>query len=171
MIGSIFDNAYIGQVINYYGPRIYELLGIGAGTSLEIQGISGSLSIIYCAIGLYLLDKIGRGNSISTLTNWCLKLLFAQISPIALGAVGFRFFYAFFVFNICAALCYIFLYPETKGKTLEQMDELFGDQIIPHALKDSKGAERAMSVISAVGVERAISTSEKGGVENRVESV
>jgi putative flippase GtrA len=213
------------QVINYYGPRIYKLLGISTGTSLEIVGISGSLSIVYCAIGLYLLDKVGRvkpliisaigcglalmvnailsqyfvlavqstnaaalrsmvamnfvfslfftmtgiiswvypaeifpieirakGNSISTLTNWCLNLLFAQISPIALGAVGFKFFYAFFVFNICAALCYIFLYPETKGKTLEQMDELFGDQLIPHALKDSEGAQRAMSTYSTAGM-------------------
>ncbi|KAJ9664879.1 hypothetical protein H2201_004931 [Coniosporium apollinis] len=223
------------NVINYYGPRIYELLGIDTGTSLEIVGISGTLSIVYCVIGLYLLDKVGRvkplivsaigcglslvvnavlsqyfvldvgtstnaaalrsmvamnfvfslfftmtgiiswvypseifpieirakGNSLSTLTNWCLNLLFAQISPIALGQVGFRFFYAFFVFNIIAMLCYIFFYPETKGRTLEQMDELFGDQIIPHALQDAEGAERAMSTFSAAGVERAASKSEK----------
>jgi putative flippase GtrA len=35
-------------------------LGIDTGTSLKIIGISGSLSIVYCVIGLYLLDKIGR---------------------------------------------------------------------------------------------------------------
>ena len=33
---------------------------------------------------------------------------------------------------------------ETKGKTLEQMDELFGDQLVPHALEDPKGAAIAM---------------------------
>ena len=48
------------NVINYYGPEIYALLGIDTGTSLKIIGISGSLSIIYCVIGLYLLDKVGR---------------------------------------------------------------------------------------------------------------
>jgi hypothetical protein len=32
------------------------------------------------------------------------------------------------------------LITETKGKTLEQMDELFGDQLVPHALEDPKGA-------------------------------
>lgn len=41
-------------------------------------------------------------------------------------------------------LCYIFFYPETKGRTLEQMDELFGDQLVPHALIDSEGARAAM---------------------------
>jgi MFS family permease len=186
-----------------------------------IVGISGALSIVYCTIGLYILDKIGRvkpliasalgcglsllanavlsqyyvagsqvetpnsngntlramvamnfvfslfftfigiiswvypaeifpieirakGNSLSTLTNWCLNLLFAQTAPIALERMGFKFFYFFFAFNVVAFLCYIFFFPETKGKTLEQMDELFGDQLVPHALKDPKGAETVM---------------------------
>ena len=41
-------------------------------------------------------------------------------------------------------MCYILFFPETKGKTLEQMDELFGDQLVPHALEDPVGAEAAM---------------------------
>lgn len=48
------------NVINYYGPRIYKLLNIDTHTSLEIIGISGSLSIVECAIGLYLLERFGR---------------------------------------------------------------------------------------------------------------
>lgn len=207
------------QVINYYGNVIYKILGIDTQTSLMIVGISGALSIIYCTIGLYMLDKFGRvkpliasavgcglsllvnavlsqyyvasvgtssanenalramvamnfvfslfftfigiiswvypaeifpieirakGNSLSTLTNWCLNLLFAQTAPIALEKMGFKFFYFFFVFNVIAFVCYVFLYPETKGKTLEQMDQLFGDQLVPHALEDPEGAEAAM---------------------------
>jgi hypothetical protein len=31
----------------------------------------------------------------------------------------------------------------TKGKTLEQMDTLFGDQLVPHALQDPNGAAAA----------------------------
>jgi hypothetical protein len=58
--------------------------------------------------------------------------------------MGFKFFYFFFAFNFTAAVCYIFFYPETKGKTLEQMDELFVDQLVPHALEDPEGAEAAM---------------------------
>ena len=48
------------NVINYYGPRIYGILGIGTQTSLMIIGISGALSVVYCTIGLLLLDKVGR---------------------------------------------------------------------------------------------------------------
>lgn len=65
-----------------------------------------------------------------------MNLLFAQCSPIALGNIGFNYFYAFFIFNLVSAFCYLFFYPETKGCTLEQMDEIFGDATIAHALKD-----------------------------------
>lgn len=174
-----------------------------------IVGISGALSIVYCTIGLWLLDRVGRvkplmvsaaglaaavlvtsvqaqylnldnqpqlrsmvamnfvfslfytplgiiswvypaeifpvevralGNAITTFTNWVVNLVFAQFSPTALDNIGFRYFYVFFVFNVIALACYWFFYPETKGRTLEQMDELFGDQLVPHALADPEGA-------------------------------
>jgi hypothetical protein len=105
---------------------------------------TGIISWVYPA-EVFPMEIRARGNSISTLTNWCLNLLFAQTAPIALANIGFKFFYFFFAFNIIAAVCYIFLYPETKGKTLEQIDELFGDQLVPHALEDPDGAALAMS--------------------------
>lgn len=174
------------NVINYYGVTIYKLLGIDTRTSLMIIGISGSLSIVYCALGLYFLERFGRvkpmifsatgcglalfvnsvlsryyvagdepthnanalramvamnfvfsffftftgiitwvypaeifpveirarGNSISTLTNWCLGLLIGQAAPLALDNIGFKFFYVFFVFNLMAAASYWIFYPE-----------------------------------------------------------
>lgn len=45
---------------NYYGPQIYELLGIGTGTSLKIIGISGTLSLLWTTSGLLSLDRVGR---------------------------------------------------------------------------------------------------------------
>lgn len=48
------------NVINYYATTIYKLLGFSTGTSLQIVGIAGALSIVYCAIGLWLLDRVGR---------------------------------------------------------------------------------------------------------------
>ncbi|KAF7586706.1 hypothetical protein BBP40_008424 [Aspergillus hancockii] len=205
------------NVINYYGPTIYNILGIDNHTLLIIIGISGAHSVIYCTIGLYILDRVGRikpllvsaaclaaallvnavqsqylntsntnqlrsmvamnfvfslfytplgiiswvypaeifpveifpvevralGNAITTFTNWTVNLVFAQFSPNALDSVGFKYFYLFFVLNIISFGCYFF-YPETKGRTLEQMDEIFGDQVVPHAMQDPEGAAAAM---------------------------
>ncbi|KAL2830661.1 sugar transporter [Aspergillus pseudoustus] len=209
------------NVINYYGPQIYEILGIETGTSLQIIGISGSFSIIYCVIGLWLLDKVGRikplivcsfgmaaallvnsvlskyfvladnpspndhalramvamnfvfslfftmigiiswifpaeirarGNSLSTMTNWSLNLVFAQCAPIALENLGFGFFYFFFAWNLIAAVCYMVFFPETKGQTLEQMDRLFGDQLEAPDSKKVEDVERAETVETVVAV-------------------
>jgi hypothetical protein len=207
------------NVINYYGPRIYEVLGIDTQTSLMIIGISGAFSIVYCTIGLWALERVGRvkplilsaagcaaallvnaalsqhldgastnqlramvamnfvfslfytptgiiswvypaeifpvdirarGNSISTFTNWTLNLVFAQITPVALTAIGFKYFYVFFALGVVATVCYAMFYPETKGRTLEQMDELFGDQLVPHALEDPEGAAAAMEKTAVI---------------------
>lgn len=34
----------------------------------------------------------------------------------------------------------------TKGKTLEQMDTIFGDQLVPHALEGQDAADAAMKL-------------------------
>ncbi|KAJ2961236.1 hypothetical protein NQZ79_g3556 [Umbelopsis isabellina] len=82
-----------------------------------------------------------RGNALSTVTNWIFNLIFAQISPIALDAVGYRYFYAFMVFNLIAGTCFLFLFPETKGHTLEQISELFGDQTVAYVDSNNKELE------------------------------
>jgi hypothetical protein len=84
------------------------------------------------------------GNAITTFTNWTVNLIFAQFSPAALTSLEFKYFYVFFVFNLIAMLCYWFFYPETKGRSLEQMDQLFGDQLVPHALQDPDAAATAI---------------------------
>lgn len=78
--------------------------------------------------------------------------MFAQCAPIALKNLGFKIFYFFFAWNLIAAVCYFFFYPETAGRTLEQMDQLFGDQVVPHALQDKEGAEKVRigSVVSHI---------------------
>lgn len=105
---------------------------------------TGIISWVYPA-EIFPMEIRAKGNSLSAITNWCLNLLFAQCAPIALSKMGFKFFYFFFAFNVVAVICYAFLFPETKGRTLEQMDELFGDQLVPHALKDPEAAAAAMS--------------------------
>ncbi|KAJ5664653.1 hypothetical protein N7462_011466 [Penicillium macrosclerotiorum] len=90
----------------------------------------GIISWVYPA-EIFPVDIRNQGNSVTTFTNWTINLVFAQFSPTALTNIGFRYFYVFFVFNLIAMISYIFFFPETKGKTLEQMDMLFGDHNEP----------------------------------------
>lgn len=59
-----------------------------------------------------------------------------------MGSIGFNYFYLFFAFNIISGICYIAFYPETKSRTLEQMDALFGDEkAVPSLEYSEKAAE------------------------------
>lgn len=103
----------------------------------------GIISWVYPA-EIFPVDIRNQGNSITTFTNWTLNLVLAQVSPNALSSIGFSYFYVFFVFNLIAMLCYIFFFPETQGKTLEQMDSLFGDETFMGAENETKGVEAVM---------------------------
>lgn len=48
------------------------------------------------------------------------------------------------MFNLVAAIRYAVFYPDTRGRTLDQMDAIFGDQVVPHALDDPTGTVDAM---------------------------
>ncbi|KAJ5970565.1 uncharacterized protein N7479_000483 [Penicillium vulpinum] len=103
----------------------------------------GIISWVYPA-EIFPVDIRNQGNSITTFTNWTLNLVLAQASPTALSSIGFSYFYVFFVFNLIAMVSYIFFFPETQGKTLEQMDSLFGDDLPMDVENEKKQIEAVM---------------------------
>ncbi|KAJ5290128.1 Peptidase M13 neprilysin [Penicillium atrosanguineum] len=66
-----------------------------------------------------------RGSSMATATNWTLNLIFAQCSPIALTKLGSKYFYCFVGFNWAAVFLVYFYFPETVGRSLEEVEEVF----------------------------------------------
>lgn len=66
-----------------------------------------------------------RGSSLATATNWSLNLVFAQCSPVALTTLQYRCFDCFVAFNWAAAVIVWAFYPETAGKSLEEVGEVF----------------------------------------------
>ena len=53
-----------------------------------------------------------KANSVSVSVNNIAGLVVAEVSPIALKAIGFKFFYVFVACDIIAAFAYWFFYPE-----------------------------------------------------------
>ncbi|QRW15934.1 Sugar (and other) transporter [Rhizoctonia solani] len=82
------------------------------------------------------------GTSIATMSNWAVNVMISQVSPIGLSRIGWKFYLVFICTNIVNGkshgLIVIFFFPETKGKTLEEMDAVFGDQAIGHALETGR---------------------------------
>jgi len=65
--------------------------------------------------------------SLTTANQWLAQFVVARISPYMLNAGhGSPFFFVFAAGTMISALLVYFFLPETKGRTLEAMDEIFG---------------------------------------------
>ncbi|KAH7888933.1 general substrate transporter [Phlebopus sp. FC_14] len=68
------------------------------------------------------------GISITTSTTWMSNFIIGLVSPIMLTQIASGGTYFFFAaFALLSFLTAFFFYPETRGRTLEEMDAAFGD--------------------------------------------
>jgi sugar porter (SP) family MFS transporter len=70
------------------------------------------------------------GGAIATFWSFIIQVILAQASPTALANVGWRYYIFFIIMNVVTAACVWFFVPETKGKSLEEINEVFGDSFV-----------------------------------------
>ncbi|RDW69183.1 putative MFS monosaccharide transporter [Aspergillus mulundensis] len=68
-----------------------------------------------------------KGASLSTATNWAFNWLVGEVTPVLQAAIKWRLYLVHAFFCACSFVVVWFLYPETSGVRLEDMDLLFGD--------------------------------------------
>lgn len=66
-----------------------------------------------------------RGQAFGGFINWMCVFTVVQITPIAIDNIAWRTFIIFAVFNACWVPIVYFLFPETTGLHLEDIDHLF----------------------------------------------
>ncbi|KAG4429962.1 hypothetical protein IFR05_014557 [Cadophora sp. M221] len=93
-----------------------------------------------------------KGGAISTFWSFVIQIVLAQASPTALANVGYRYYIFFIVMNLLTAGLVWFLLPETMGKTLEEISEVFGDTFVTlHIDEDLKVEQPVMSIHETLG--------------------
>ncbi|KAF4613524.1 hypothetical protein D9613_007804 [Agrocybe pediades] len=68
----------------------------------------------------------GKGISIAASSNWMNNFIVGQVTPSMLTHISYGTFIFFGAFSLMGGLFVLFLVPETKGLTLEEMDDVFG---------------------------------------------
>jgi hypothetical protein len=67
----------------------------------------------------------GKANAVSTIVNWLSNFVVVMITPIMIAHIGWGTYLFFAVMNACfLPFIYIF-YPETKQRSLEEIDLIF----------------------------------------------
>lgn len=68
-----------------------------------------------------------KGVSLSTCSNWLNNFIIGLITPPLIVHTGYGAYVFFAFFCLLSFVWVYFCVPETMGRTLEQMDEVFGD--------------------------------------------
>ncbi|KAF5327608.1 hypothetical protein D9619_004804 [Psilocybe cf. subviscida] len=68
----------------------------------------------------------GKGLSIAASSNWMNNFIVGQVTPSMLQHISYGTFIFFGLFSIMGGFFILFFVPETKGLTLEEMDDVFG---------------------------------------------
>ncbi|CAG8496769.1 9192_t:CDS:10 [Acaulospora morrowiae] len=75
---------------------------------------------------IYPLRIRGKALSITTAANWLLNLVVGQVTPTLLDSITWGTYIIFGSFCLIMTVSIFLFYPETKGKSLEEMDMIFG---------------------------------------------
>ncbi|KAJ7593224.1 general substrate transporter [Mycena floridula] len=113
---------------------------------------------------IYPLSVRGKGISIAASSNWMNNFIVGQVTPTMLEHLGFGTFVFFGVFSFLGGLFILFLVPETKGVTLEEMEEVFGNSEHNMAKEDAARLEAIHRRLGLVfdGVGPDVKTDEEG---------
>ncbi|KAI0322572.1 general substrate transporter [Amylostereum chailletii] len=90
----------------------------------------------------------GKGMSIGSSSNWMNNFIVGQVTPTMLTHLRFGTFIFFGTFSILGGFFIMFFLPETKGLTLEEMDEVFGDE----AGTSAQELERQADIAKRIGL-------------------
>lgn len=67
----------------------------------------------------------GKANAVSTCTNWLFNFVVVMITPIMTDNIGWATYLVFAAINACFLPIVFFFYPETQGRSLEEIDLVF----------------------------------------------
>lgn len=66
-----------------------------------------------------------KGTALTSLACWVANFMIGQITPKALDNIGWKYYLLFAIGGFTNAITFFLILPETKGRTLEEMDEYF----------------------------------------------
>ena len=69
----------------------------------------------------------GKAVSLSTATNWLFNFALAYAVPPGFKNIAYKTYFIFGTFNAAAFIHILFMFPETAGRTLEEVEAIFAE--------------------------------------------
>ncbi|KAJ5668373.1 uncharacterized protein N7477_006943 [Penicillium maclennaniae] len=105
------------------GALIVAVIALYCFQFIFTVGYSG-LTFLYAA-EMAPLQVRAAVSAVSTATVWVFNFLLAEVTPVGFSSIGSRYYIVFACVNACIVPAVYFFFPETKGCSLEEIDEIF----------------------------------------------
>ncbi|KZM22896.1 substrate-specific transmembrane transporter [Ascochyta rabiei] len=157
-------NGDVNIVIRVTGPPAHTVIAFSYLLIIIYALTLAPICWIYAA-EVWPLETRATGMGIAAIGNWLFNFAIGLFIPPAFRNITHGLFLLFGAFCVLAAVQFWFTYPETCGKTIEEIEVLFSNQG-PCAWKTKKGSERLHEEINAVATAQA-----KGVARDSIEKV
>jgi sugar porter (SP) family MFS transporter len=124
------------------GMAIAQACLAGLSSDLTNKGAAGASLFFYFMalfcfpIGLFLVPFMyaaeiaplrirAKVTAMSASANWLFNFLLAEVTPIGFASISWRYYIVYACISAFACVCFLVFYPETRGRTLEEIDEIF----------------------------------------------
>ncbi|KAJ4330510.1 hypothetical protein N0V87_009931 [Didymella glomerata] len=157
-LAMAFCHFVVGGVMGAHGVNVPEVNGdanitmtVSGSPAYTVIAFSYLLIIIYAltlapvcwiyAAEVWSLETRATGMGISAIGNWLFNAAIGLFIPPAFKNIKYGLFLLFGAFCVLGAIQFFFTYPETCGKTIEEIEVLFSHEG-PRAWQTRKGSER-----------------------------
>ncbi|KAL2017232.1 hypothetical protein VTK56DRAFT_2391 [Thermocarpiscus australiensis] len=134
-LGTCISLVIVGAIIGAYGSSLPAHAAAGWTGIAFIYIYDINFSYSFAPIGWVLPSEIfnlgsrSRAIAITTSTTWMCNFIIGLVTPDMLARIGWGTYIFFAAFCLIALAFTYFFVPETKGKSLEEMDAVFGDVV------------------------------------------
>ncbi|KAJ6187177.1 hypothetical protein N7519_002085 [Penicillium mononematosum] len=149
----------------------------GLSSDLENRSVAGASLLFYfvalfCSpIGLFLVPFMyaaeiaplrtrAKVTAMAAAANWLFNFVLAEVSPVGFATIHWRYYIVYACISAFACVSFYFFCPETKGRTLEEIDDIF---VQSKSTFDTVRIAREMSYRTEILAH--VSNAEKGGLE------
>ncbi|EJD07765.1 general substrate transporter [Fomitiporia mediterranea MF3/22] len=157
------------------GSRVWVISGHGSAT----RGIIVCSYLFVCSFAITMgpvswtypaeifpMRVRAKAVSLSTASNWLFNFALAWAVPPGLSNIAYKTYFIFGTFNFAAFIHILFMYPETKGRTLEEIEDVFaqGHLFTAWKIKPTVGLKTLEDVKRSAKAEYADEKSSDAGI-------